>query len=218
MKVGTDGVLLGAWAKAENASRILDIGTGTGVVALMLAQSTNAQIDAIDIEDGAIKDAQFNFNQSPWNERLRAYKTSIQEFANNCDLKYDCIVSNPPFFNNSLKSAQKGKALARHTDTLSFADLIEGVTKLLNPAGLFCVIIPVESENEFQQIAVDHGLYLTKITRVKPNFSKPCKRVLLQFEFNQKGTTESVLIVETEVRHKYTPEFIELMKPFYLNL
>lgn len=218
MRVGTDGVLLGAWANVEGNNSILDIGTGTGVIALMLAQRSNANIDAIDIESGAIQDAIFNFKQSPWNNRLNATQISLQEFVGKAGKKYDCIVSNPPFFNNSAKSAQKEKALARHTDTLNFSDLISGVAKLLNPTGWFCVILPIDTENIFRQTALRYGLHLTKITRVKPNVNKPCKRVLLQFEFEVKNIVADQLIIETETRHAYTPEFIQKLKDFYLNL
>ncbi|MFA9388260.1 MAG: tRNA1(Val) (adenine(37)-N6)-methyltransferase [Prolixibacteraceae bacterium] len=218
MRVGTDGVLLGAWAEAEKATTILDIGTGTGVIALMLAQRSNAQIDAIDIEEGAIKDAGFNFNQSPWAERMTVVHCSIQEYVGQTAKLYDCIVSNPPFFSNSLKSKQMEKSLARHTDTLSFEELIDGVAKLLKHTGRFCVILPIEAKIEMITIASKFKLYPSRITQVKPNPLKPVKRVLIKFQFESLNLKEDELIIETETRHTYTSGFIQFVKAFYLNL
>lgn len=218
MRVGTDGVLLGAWTNIENATNILDIGTGTGVIALMLAQRSSAQIDAIDIEEGAIIDAKLNFSRSPWHYRLKAHQVSLQEYVLKMPKKFDCIVSNPPFFNNSIKSAQKEKAMARHTDALSFNDLISHSVKLMSPMAIFSVIISIDTEKEFCQTAINNGLKLTKITRVKPNLKKPCKRVLLQFELISKPCIENQLTIETAQRHEYTSAFTEIMKPFYLQL
>ena len=218
MRVGTDGVLLGAWAEVKNASAILDIGTGTGVIALMLAQRSGAQIDAIDIGTGAIKDASHNFEQSPWKNRLNLFQSSFQNFAENSEKKYDCIVSNPPFFNNSAQSVQKERALARHTESLSYKELAKGVSKLLHTNGNFCVILPIEAEKSFQVYMLGYDMHMTKKTRVLPNLEKPCKRVLLQFEFLQKPLLENELIIETETKHKYTEQAVKLFKDFYLNL
>lgn len=218
MRVGTDGVLLGAWTEVENATTILDIGTGTGVVALMLAQRSSAQIDAIDIEEGAIKDARHNFEQSPWNSRLNVFHSSLQNFAEKPVKKYDCIVSNPPFFNNSVQSAKKERALARHTDSLSFIDLIESVSKVLHPNGTLNVVLPSEAEKEFRSCANKERLFATRITRIKPNPNKPIKRVLIQFNFEGELMKENELIIETETHHVYTSEAISLLKDFYLQL
>lgn len=219
MRVGTDGVLLGAWTNVQEASTILDIGTGTGVIALMLAQrNTAAQIDAIDIEEGAIKDARSNFKQSPWASRLSLYRSSLQEFAEKSEKKYDCIVSNPPFFTGSIQSLQKERANARHTEALSFTDLIKGASHLLHQSGIFSVILPAEAEKTFREIALKSNLQLTKKTKLIPNPQKTCKRVLLQFEFILKPLHENELMIETATKHRYTEQAMSLLKDFYLNL
>ncbi len=142
MKVGTDGVLLGAWTPIVDAQRILDVGTGTGLIALMLAQRSNARIDAVEIDKLASEEAEFNFAQSPWNDRLNVFNTNFQVFVNLPFVPYDLIVSNPPFFINSLKTKCAALSVARHDEMLSFDQLITGAKRLLSNTGRFCVIIP----------------------------------------------------------------------------
>lgn len=218
MRVGTDGVLLGTWVNVEGVRTLLDIGTGTGLIALMLAQRCGGNIHAIDIEDGAFNDATHNFASSPWSERLSAYRSGFVEFAENPITKYDGLVCNPPFFSNSIKPDCKTREMARHTDSLSFSDLVQGVARLLNPEGRLSVVLPIESEREFRVEASRVRLFPTRITRVKPNPSKPCKRVLMEFAFETELFSEEELTLETEQRHIYTPEFREMLKDFYLGL
>ncbi|MCF8363002.1 MAG: methyltransferase [Prolixibacteraceae bacterium] len=217
MRVGTDGVMLGAWVDASSASKILDIGTGTGVIALMLAQrNQTAQIDAIEIEEGAVNDASANFINSPWNERLQLRQISAQDFTNNNTEKYDLIVCNPPFFNNSLPSPQQSKTLARHTNKLTFKELVEAASKLLTTEGRFCVVLPADSEQQFCEVAAYVKLFPTHITCVKPNPAKPVKRILMAFAFEAKSISENELTIETETRHVYTEAFQGLVGAFYL--
>lgn len=216
MKVGTDGVLLGAWAAVENASTILDVGTGTGLIALMLAQRSSAQIDAIDIEEGAIVDASFNFKESPWSNRLDAFQTSLQNYKP--EKKYDLIVCNPPFFTNGVKSLKTGRSTARHSDALSFDELAKGVASLLEVKGTFNVILPIEAEREFRNAANNYRLFASKIVRVKPKPSKAFKRVIMEFQFEASTCTENEMVIETDVHHEYTPDFDRLLKDFYLKL
>lgn len=217
MRVGTDGVLLGAWTDVTQASRILDIGTGTGIVALMLAQrNVSAHIDAIEIESGAITDASQNFINSPWKERLRLHHTSAQKFAETKNEKYDLIVCNPPFFSGSLQSAKTSKAIARHTCKLTFKDLIEIASKLLASKGHFCVVLPSESENQFRAEAAFARLFAAQITRIKPNPHKPFKRVVMAFAFEATLEKENELTIETDTRHIYTKEFRQMIDEFYL--
>jgi tRNA1Val (adenine37-N6)-methyltransferase len=217
MRVGTDGVMLGAWADASRASRILDIGTGTGVIALMLAQRNDtAQIDAIDIEKGAVTDASFNFENSPWKKRLHIQQVSAQDFARSNTGKYDLIVCNPPFFNNSLTSPMQTKTLARHTSKLTSKELFEAASKLLKPEGCFCVVLPVENKKHFCKEAASVNLFPTHITRVKPNPAKPVKRILMAFAFKATSINENELTIETETRHVYTHEYQEMAGAFYL--
>ena len=218
MRVGTDGVLLGAWTDVSSAQSILDIGTGTGVIALMLAQRSTAIINAIDIDAGAIQDATDNFEQSPWKNRLTASQISLQEFSSSMQKKYDCIVSNPPFFTSAQKPKQNNRLMARHTDSLSFDDLLINVGSLLLPRGKFSVVLPAEEEHAFQHQAGKYRLFLTRIIRVKPNPEKPITRVLMEFQTEGKLISEDELTLETTTRHEYTKTAIELLKPFYLYL
>ncbi|MDA3817249.1 MAG: methyltransferase [Prolixibacteraceae bacterium] len=217
MRVGTDGVMLGAWADVARASRILDIGTGTGVIALMLAQrNRTAQIDAIEIEEGAVNDASANFINSPWKERLQLHHISAQDFAVATPGKFDLIVCNPPFFNQCLQSPKKSKNIARHTSQLTFKDLIGAASKLLTTEGRFIVVLPSESEEKFRAEAASAKLFPAKITRVKPNPVKPVKRVLIAFALEATLKTENELTIETETRHVYTEAFQKMVETFYL--
>lgn len=218
MKVGTDGVLLGAWANIENVKSILDIGTGTGLIALMLAQRSTAQIDAIDIDEDAISDARFNFSHSPWDSRLALFHTSLQDYAETTPKRYDLIVSNPPYFNHKHQTANNARTVARQHETLNFSDLLLGASKLLNPEGHFAVVLPFEAENQFRIEALKHGLFTTRAMRVKPNHNRPYKRILLQIQHQKDKLIEEELTIETNIRHVYTPEFTRLVRDFYLAL
>jgi tRNA1Val (adenine37-N6)-methyltransferase len=216
MKVGTDGVLLGAWTRVIE-EQILDIGSGTGLITLMLAQRTKrAQIDAIDINQNAFLQTSQNIKKSPWGNRINPIQTSLQEF--DISYKYDLIISNPPFFANSTKAPQKDRNIARHTDHLPYMDLIRSVTQLLKDDGIFSVILPFETSQLFINEAEGEGLYLNRKCLVKQNPSKLPKRVLMEFSFNSNELNESELTIETEKRHHYTKEYIILTQDFYLNL
>lgn len=215
MKVGTDAVLLGAWAIIENATTILDIGTGTGIISLMLAQrNENAKITAIEIEEKAFKQAQFNFQNSKWASRLQVEHIALQNFSP--AYQFDCIVSNPPFFNNQHFSNQHARTIARHTSSLSYENLLKKTTDLLTNSGLFHVIIPYESEQHFIQLAQKEKLFPNKILRVRGNKDTPLKRSLITFSFNPKFIQTNELVIE-KARHHYTSDYISLTKYFYLK-
>ena len=215
MKVGTDGVLLGAWSTALEGN-VLDIGTGTGLIALMLAQRTKtALIDAIEINAIACEEAQENFKTSKWNNRLTAIHSTIQNYRPT--KKYAVIVSNPPFFINSTKAPDTIRNAARHTDELPFIDLITSVKRLLIEDGIFSLILPIEEANQFILLANQNGLFLTRKCLVKPNPTKAPKRVIMEFSFTETNTLEETLTIETENRHEYTKEYISLSKDFYLK-
>lgn len=216
MKVGTDGTLLGAWVNANNPQQILDIGTGTGLIAMMLAQRfQNAQIKAIEIDPDASQQAAENFQNTPWSDRLSVEQTSLQTFQHSPS--FDLIVSNPPYFENNLKSNNKKRTQARHTDTLSFETLIEFSSKLLNKNGRLSIIIPSKSKPKIKKIAKNHQLHLNRLCWVKGIEKTAIKRAVLQFSFNKKPLEEKTLIVEKE-RHIYTDEYINLCKDFYLKM
>ena len=215
MKVGTDGVLLGAWSKAIEGN-ILDIGTGTGLIALMLAQRTQtALIDTIEIDEAASKEAQENFNNSNWKDRLTISNISLQNYQPNKN--YDLIISNPPFFINATKAPKATRNNARHTDTLSFDELIDSVKRLLANTGIFSLILPLNEANHFIKLALQSKLFLNRKCLVKPNPSKSAKRVLMEFSFSERELVEEELTIETENRHEYTKEYISLTKDFYLK-
>lgn len=219
MKVGTDGVLLGAWTDVSSAKSILDIGTGSGLIAIMLAQRTNSHvnIDAIEIEGLAYQQAVDNFENCKWKSRINAYHTSFQEFVKVKAKKYGAIVSNPPFFVNGLKAKEDSRTKARHADHLPFEELIEGAKKLLNPNGTLSVVLPVEEGEYFLRLARLNGFYLSRKCSVLPNPGKPVKRFLMEFSLQKCETIKTELIVENGQRHVYSPGYIELTKEFYMK-
>ncbi len=219
MKVGTDGVLLGAWAAVDSAvDSILDIGSGTGLIALIIAQRTNAKlIDAIELNDKAYEQTVENFETSNWGDRLFCYHTSLQEFVDEIDEKYDLIISNPPFYTSTYKELSKDRAMARHTKSLSYTNLLEGTAKLLTKSGSCAFIIPFTEEQNFIAIAKQHYLFPNRITRVKGNYNSPIKRSLLQFSFSKTSVKMEELVIEIK-RHVYTLEYIKLVQAFYLKM
>lgn len=220
MKIGTDGVLLGAWAPIENNPiSILDIGTGTGVIALMLSQrSTAEQIDALEIDSAAYEQAVDNFESSPWSDRLFCFHAGLDEFVEEPEDEYDLIVSNPPFYSEDYKTESEQRDLARFQDALPFEDLIEAADLLLSENGIFSVIIPFKEEENFLALAKEMELYPLKITRVKGTPTTEIKRSLLAFSRNENSNfSTDELIIET-ARHIYTREYIELTKEFYLKM
>ncbi len=205
MKVGTDGVLLGAWC--PKGTRLLDVGTGSGLIARMLMQRCpEAHIDAIDIDPDAAEQAREN--------GVNAYCSSLQDWQGS----YDLIVSNPPYFQNSLKNPDKGREMARHTDTLSYAELIQHSARLLQEGGRLALILPAEAENEMREIAARYSLYCTRATRVYSKETKPVRRVLLSFVMttvrNDDMATDT-LVLEDEKGGRSLP-YQELCRDFYL--
>lgn len=220
MKVGTDGVLLGAWVPIDNRPfSVLDIGAGTGLIALMLAQRSSAeQIDALEIDEEAYEQAVDNFENSPWGDRLFCYHAGLDEFMEEPEDEYDLIVSNPPFYSEDYKSNDEQRDLARFQDALPFEDLVEAADLLLSENGVFAVIIPFSEEERFVALAKEFELYPIKITRVKGTPTAIIKRSLLAFSRNE-GAKVIVdeLIIEI-ARHDYTEDYVKLTKEFYLKM
>lgn len=219
MKVGTDGVLLGAWANLDfNPNSILDIGAGTGLIALMMAQRSDAEtIDAIELNDAAYEETVENFENSDWADRLFCYHASLAEFADEIDEKYDFIISNPPFYTSTYKELSEDRAMARHSESLTYADLLESTSKLLSENGNCAFIIPFEEAENFLKIAEVNQLYPNRITRVRGAVNTPVKRSLLQFSFLKTEIALSELTLELS-RHNYTEEYKSLVQDFYLKL
>ncbi|HEY4618716.1 MAG TPA: methyltransferase [Flavobacterium sp.] len=220
MKIGTDGVLLGAWTPIENNPfSILDIGTGTGIIALMLAQRSHAeQIDALEIDEEAYEQSVDNFESSPWGDRLFCFHAGLDEFVEEPEDEYDLIVSNPPFYSEDYKTECKQRDTARFQDVMPFEDLIEAAALLLSESGIFAVIIPFKEEEKFLALAKECELFPLKITRVKGTPTTEIKRSLLAFSRQENpDLILNELIIET-ARHQYTTEYIELTKDFYLKM
>lgn len=219
MKIGTDGVLLGAWTNLDfQPQSILDIGAGTGILSLMLAQRCDAPtIDALEIDENAYEQSVDNFEASPWGDRLYCYHAGWDEFVDEVDEVYDLIVSNPPFYSEKVASGDSARDLARQNDTLPFTELVEGVSKLLSDAGRFSVIIPFKETEEFINLANAEALFALRICHIKGHEDAPFKRSLIEFSRTKAETIVEVLIIEKE-RHVYTNEYIALTKDFYLKM
>ncbi len=218
MKVGTDGVLLGAWAEVKNASKILDIGTGSGLIALMLAQRSNANIMAVDIDKDACIQAKINVENSIWNNRIEITQSDLIEFCNFSDQKFDLIVSNPPYFKNSLQTPEMARTIARHATTDFHNDIIISSIKMLTGNGKLCLILPITEGNECIAFAQKNELFCTKKTTVFPKKNATAKRLLIEFSRQNSLCIESELTIESEIRHSYTEDFRTLVKDFYLKL
>lgn len=220
MKIGTDGVLLGAWCPIDNNPfSVLDIGAGTGILSLMLAQRSNAeQIDSLEIDEEAYEQCVENFENSPWSDRLFCFHAGLDEFVDEPEEEYDLIISNPPFYSEDFKSDNSQRDLARFQNALPFEDLIEAADLLLSENGVFAVIIPFKEEGKFIDLCAEVELYPVKITRVKGTPTTAIKRSLLAFKRYELSTlTADELIIETS-RHQYTDDYINLTKDFYLKM
>lgn len=217
MKVGTDGVLLGAWVPLRRGDcRLLDLGTGTGLIALMLAQrKEDACITALDIDPRCVMEARRNADRSPWGDRVEVLDVAAQDYRS--DLPFDLIVSNPPFFENSLLPPDEGRTRARHTDSLSFRDLLAAVCRLLSAEGRFAVVLPTEEAARFRMLAASH-LWLERRLDVRTTPRRPVKRTLMLFARRQPlaSPCEEELVIQT-APEEFTPEYRALTHDFYLK-
>lgn len=220
MKVGTDGVLLGAWAKG--GERILDIGTGTGLVALMMAQRYPASsVDAIEIDREAALQAEENFTDSKFSDRLKAFHTSLQDFTKKAEetdgmRRYDAIVSNPPYFVNSLKNNEQNKTIARHTERLSFKDLISCACKLLKDDGCLSLVLPSDAKHLIELECISYGFSISKLVYIKTKSNKKSKRILLELtKVPQPCSEEEVSLMNDDASRSYWYE--NLTKEFYIK-
>ena len=230
MKVGTDGVLLGAWCPVDSRAssskssksfkgfKVLDVGTGSGLIALMLAQRIEgAQITTIDIDAGAVEQAKYNFSVSPWSDRLECYQQALQELEG--EGIYDLIVSNPPYFQDSLKNPDSQRAMARHTDTLSYEELLKHSARLLTQEGILALVLPIEAEQQIIALAQIYGLYPTHITHVYPKPGKAAKRILIAFSPSPLAYRLSPIAYSLTLESETAPRseaYKELTKEFYL--
>jgi len=222
MKVGTDAVLLGAWCSLETyPDTILDVGSGTGLISLMMAQRSDAEtIDAVEIDPNAYEQNVANFEKSDWSDRLFCYHSSFQDFSKEMkeeNQEYDLIISNPPFYNDNFETNDTSRNTARFTSALSFEDLLEGTSKILSDSGVFTIIIPFKEQTVFVSLARNYRLFLNRVCSVRGTENSEIKRSMLEFSFHQKELEETTLVIE-KGRHKYTEEYINLTKDFYLKM
>jgi tRNA1Val (adenine37-N6)-methyltransferase len=216
-KVGTDGVLLGACADLNNAKRILDVGTGTGLIAIMAAQRSNASIKAIEPELLSFHQASENVMNCKWKNRIEVINHKLAEYSAGCTEKFDVIISNPPFFRDSLKNPDSDKSATRHNDSLTSDDILQNAVQLLNPDGNLQLILPYAEGTLFITEASQFGFFCTRIIKIKPFPSGEIIRLIMKFERIKKPATESFITIETGSRHSYTQEYKEVTKDFYLK-
>lgn len=226
MKVCTDSCLFGAWACSllkkshPDAANLLDIGTGTGLLSLMIVQQCPLTAEAIDIDAGAVEDALYNFEQSPWKERLKVYHTSLQQFQSHIstDDKFDSVICNPPFFSDSLKSPRHNKNLSKHEDNLLLNDIISAISQLLRDGGLAFLMLSSQRENEIEEAIKTRNLYIHEMVLVQQTPSHAAFR-----NFYCLGTSRHDEIIKRKItikdsQDKYSTEFTAMLKPYYLAL
>lgn len=218
MKLGTDAVVLGAYVNPYLAKNILDIGTGTGILALMMAQKSDAFIHAVEIDEVAALEAEFNFKQSKWLNRISLYSNSIQDFRREFpDVKFDFIITNPPYFvaGNQFEIEDEKRRTARHTNTLSFEELAKIIAELLHEDGTIAMVLPVQEAELFIQIAETYLLFPKEILQVYPKRSKPFNRLVMLFSKQKQNIKKQELVIYNE-DNSYTETYYELTKDFYL--
>ncbi len=215
-KVGTDGVLLGAVADVNSRKRILDIGTGTGLIAIMLAQRSKAEIVAIEPDRESFLQAGSNISLCKWSNRIKIEQTDLQNFTTTGD-KFDLIVTNPPFFNDSLLNPDPRKSAARHNVNLTRMEILEGVSVLLEEYGCFQLILPYAEANVFIAEAVQYGFYCNSLLKIRPLPTSDIRRIILSFSKIRQKPTEKFLTIEHGKRHEFTEDYISLTKDFYLK-
>lgn len=216
MKVGIDGVLLGAWTSVNDCRQMLDVGTGTGLIALMVAQRSAAHVTAVEIEKKAAEEAARNVQASPWASRLDVKHCSLQRFVASGPQQFDRIISNPPYFTNGSKAASAERTLARHADSLPFAELLDASGKMLSLNGRLSLILPVEPALRFIDLAKSYRLHLVRLTRVMPHRQKQPHRYLMEFARFPGKLASDELPIRNVDGQSYSPEYKALCKAFYL--
>ena len=217
MKIGTDAILLGRWVEVNGDDEVLDIGTGCGLLPLMLAQKGIKSADAVEIDQDSYEEAAQNFSNSAWKSRLFAVNDDIKRYAENCTKKYDLVVSNPPFFFGDNIPEKEKKGLARHTNTLSYNDLLISVKKLLKPDGRFALVLPARESLTFLKDAENQGFFLKKEMKIVPIEGKEPNRINMQLVVNQVDMVESETFVLRHPDHSFTKEYKEFLKDYYLD-
>jgi tRNA1Val (adenine37-N6)-methyltransferase len=218
-RVTTDSVLLGAWADLSGAERIIDIGTGTGVLALMAAQRSEAHITALEPDIPSFEEARTNVGSSPWASKISLINCSVQDFVPESGVLFDTVIINPPFFRKSLPNPDLRKANARHDLSLKPQELLLAADRLLAREGKLQLVLPLTEGMLFMKTAENHGFSCRRILRVRPNPAAAVRRVLLTLGRGKSGNAEdSILFIENGARHDYSDQYIALTKEFYLKM
>jgi len=218
MKVGTDAILLGVWSDVDSVKSILDVGSGSGIISLLLASRSSANIDAVEIDPASVKEASENFNNSSFSKQLHIIHSDYTAYANICKKRYDLVISNPPFFVDfSFKPKEVSRKNARHSDTLDFEQLCEGVSKTLNPDGKFCLVLPKTEKEKFLRIALQSQLHLQKQMFISPKTKQPANRVNLQLGFNKRKEIQNEHFSIRENDLTFTNQFINFLKDYYIG-
>lgn len=216
MKVGIDGVLLGAWANISNDKSILDVGTGTGLLALMVAQRSSAIVDAVELEPEAAEEAFINFQNSKWLSRIHLSVCAFQNLKTN--KKYNHIISNPPYFDNSYGGLNDKRKKARFTDSLSLKELLSKAACLLSNKGKISLILPSDKEEQLMQLASEFELHITRLCHVKPDENKKCHRILIELSFEKRATQKQLIIIRDAISGDFSDQYRAITKAYYLNL
>lgn len=218
MKVGTDAIILGAWVNTDGLKKILDVGTGCGILALMLAQRTGAHIHAVEIDQLSANEAETNFKTSQWHDRLKVFHTNFIDFPALAPHKYDLIISNPPFFTSTFKTQKARRNLARHTDTLCFDDLIETAGMLLNTHGRLAVVLPLPESEAFVKLAAKHTLHPLRMLKIIPVRGRDANRINLEFGFDAPDACQHDTFIIREPDLSFTAAYRHFLKAYYLGL
>jgi len=218
MKVGTDGILLGAWASTKGVEKVLDIGTGTGLIAIMMAQRTAEEVlvDAVEIDAVSCEQARANMKNAPWHKRLNCLESSIQDYAKLTNQRYDLIVSNPPFFSGGTISQNQDRNSVRHTIKLPHGDLLLAARKLLNEHGRLAIILPYIEGLRFKEMATSYRLYCRRLTGVRSKADKEIERLLMEFELSPGELAEDELVIQEKGHYEWTEAYTALTREFYL--
>lgn len=218
MKVGTDGILLGSWVDPHGAKRVLDIGTGTGLLTLMIAQKSGAIITGVEIERDAADEAMLNVTNSNWSDRIHIIHSSVQEFTTSCTETFDLIISNPPFFEHKQGIQAKGnkRAMARQDRNLPFEELVHAVSAVLSKDGRFCVILPPAEFRQLEELAVKKDLFPARIMEVSPKPGRSCNRIIAEFSYKQDTIVRESIEVYNVEGDSRSDDFNRLSKDYYL--
>lgn len=219
MKIGTDSVLLGAWMRLPQQGNILDIGTGTGILSLMAAQrTTNTHITALEIDSDAAQQASENIANSPWHDRISVSNQDFTQWAVSCKEKYESIISNPPFFEQSLLPPDTARCIARHTETLTYAQIFDLSRKLIKDEGYLSLVLPANLYERTNETAQLYGWGITRLTYIRTTAHKNAKRVLCEWQQHHIAPCTPTTLTIHDIANKYSQEYIELTRDFYLHL